>query len=163
MPKGNFAPALRWLFTILFLVVSRRARHERTSFAVSLAFGYSGFGTCANHRIGYYLCAFVDTACNFGDNSVRDTYADRMCSECVTFTSPDFMFTFAIFNHCIRSYQWNGRRKAQRFCRNAQYSLFIQSVDSDVCRQPRFQFQIRIVGGNDYFIRNYRSGGSGTA
>ena len=142
MPKGNFAPALRWLFTILFLVVSRRARHERTSFAISLAFCYSGFGTCANHRIGYYLCAFVDTACNFGDNSVRDTYADRMCSECVTFTSPDFMFTFAIFNHCIRSYQWNGRRKAQRFCRTLSTHLFIQSVDSDVCRQPRFQFQI---------------------
>ena len=83
MPKGNLAPALRWLFTILFLIVSRRARHERTSFAVSLAFGYSGFGTCANHRIGYYLCAFVDTACNFGDNSVRDT----LCSPSQSLTT----------------------------------------------------------------------------
>ena len=27
----------------------------------------------------------------------------------------------------------------------------------------RVQFQVRIVGGNDYFIRNYRSGGSGAA
>ena len=149
---------------ISFLISSRRAGHERASFAVSLSLGHGGLSAAgADYGIGYDLCAFADASGDFGHDAVRDAHADRMGGERVAFPGPHFMFALAILDHGILPDQREGRREAQCLCGDAQYSLLVQRIDGDVRRQPWFQFQVGVVGGDDYLVSHYRRAGGGTA
>ena len=149
-------------FAIPLFISSRRARHEGASFAIGLSFGHDCLSAAgADYGIGNDLCAFTDAAGNFRHDAVRDTHADRMGGERVAFSSPYFMFALTIVDHGILSNQWESGREAQCFGGDAQHSLLVQRIDGDVRCQPRFQFQVGVVGRDDYLVGDYRRAGSG--
>lgn len=126
----------------LFLVVSRRARHEGAAFA-----GFEfGFGLSAAGDVGLAddFCSGFDAACYFSVASVTDTCADGVGSEDIAFLGPQLVFTFAVVDDGISSYNGTGGGEAQGSGRYTVYTTFVQRVDSDVGCQTRLQFQVRI-------------------
>jgi len=95
-----------------------------------------------------------------------DPYLHGVCRESISFTCPYFMFALTVLHYVIIADQGFLRCEAECTCRYREHVLSVQCVDRDISRQAGFQFQVRVMGGDHYFVCDYgsrRAAGAGTA
>ena len=68
------------------------------------------------------------------------------------------MFPFAILHDIIVADKRFFGVEAQGTGGSAQHVFAVEGEDGDVSCQAWFQFQVRVVGGDDYFVGHNRAG-----
>ena len=65
------------------------------------------------------------------------------------------MFALTVFYHILVAYQRLFRGEAQCACGHGEHVFAVQGINGDIGCQAGFQLQVRIVGGDHYFVSDY--------
>ena len=145
------------------------ARHKRTLFSSAFLSAFRRYIAArhiSNGGFGDNYHAFGSTLGDFCIDAVSDPYLHGVCRESISFTCPYFMFALTVLHYVIIADQGFLRCEAECTCRYREHVLSVQCVDRDISRQAGFQFQVRVMGGDHYFVCDYgsrRAAGAGTA
>lgn len=128
------------LLLVLFLIASRRAWHERTSFTFSGRRFFHSRHSTFHYRFCHYRCIFSDATHNLCLAAISNTYFYRMGGKGIVIQCPHFMTALAIVYLTASHYVLVGS-KAQSLVGNGQHIILGQCIMVALAVRRGFSFK----------------------